>query len=200
MNMKQRGRPRAYDPDVALDDTMGVFWRHGFSATSLDMIAEATGMNRPSLAAAFGDKRALYLKSLARFGERMRETLGAKLARKAKIDKSLLAFYAAAIDIYRSGGSAPLGCFVITTATTESAEDPTIKKALAAVLNEIDLMLEDRIRRAIKDGQMGAEADVRGLAKLASATLHSLAVRARAGESRRALESLAAVAVRCITS
>jgi AcrR family transcriptional regulator len=179
---------------------MCVFWRHGFSATSLDMIARATGMNRPSLAAAFGDKRALYLKSLARFGKRMRETLRTELARKAKIDKSLLAFYAAAIDIYRFGASAPLGCFVITTATTESAEDSTIKKALAAALNEIDLMLEDRIRRAIKDGQIGADADVHGLAKLASATLHSLAVRARAGESRHALESLAAAAARCITA
>ena len=88
-----------------------------------------------------------------------------------------------------------MGYFVITTATTESAEDPAIKKALAAVRNKIDLMPEDRIGTAIEDGQTRAGTDVRRLAKLASA-----AVRARAGESRCALETLAAAAVRCIAS
>ena len=58
---RRRGRPRAYDPDVALRRARDTFWRAGYAATSLDDLAAGMGMNRPSIYAAFGDKRALYL-------------------------------------------------------------------------------------------------------------------------------------------
>ena len=54
---KRRGRPRAYDPQVALARAAAVFWKAGYAGTSLDDLVAATGMNRPSLYAAFGDKR-----------------------------------------------------------------------------------------------------------------------------------------------
>ena len=44
---------------------MDVFWQDGFAATSLDDLSAATGLNRPSLYGAFGDKRALYLRPIA---------------------------------------------------------------------------------------------------------------------------------------
>ncbi len=55
------GRPRAYDADDALSNATDAFWLGGYSGTSLDTLSDATGMNRPSLYAAFGDKHALYL-------------------------------------------------------------------------------------------------------------------------------------------
>ena len=44
-----------------------LFWNVAMPATSLDDLGAATGMNRPSLYAAFGDKRDLYLKTLERY-------------------------------------------------------------------------------------------------------------------------------------
>src|SRR4051812_17434894 len=64
---KRRGRPRAYQPEVALGKALDLFRKDGFAATSLDDLSAATGMNRPSLYGAFGDKRELYLKSYARY-------------------------------------------------------------------------------------------------------------------------------------
>lgn len=76
---KPRGRPRAYEPQVALRQAADVFWKAGYSGTSLDDICAAAGMNRPSLRAAFGDKHAIYLKALGDYWERkfgvMREAL-----------------------------------------------------------------------------------------------------------------------------
>src|ERR1044071_6181888 len=66
---RPRGRPRAYEPDVALARALDAFWEGGYSGTSLDQLVEATGMNRPSLYAAFGDKQALYLKALRSYSE-----------------------------------------------------------------------------------------------------------------------------------
>lgn len=67
-----RGRPRQYDPERALANAAQVFWKHGYAATSLDDLVAATGMSRPSLYAAFGDKRDLYLKTLERYQQRSR--------------------------------------------------------------------------------------------------------------------------------
>src|SRR6185369_10477201 len=69
---KRRGRPRAYEPEVALARALDVFWREGFAATSLDDLSAATGMNRPSLYGAFGDKRELYIKSYESYRDRAR--------------------------------------------------------------------------------------------------------------------------------
>src|SRR5580765_5390194 len=69
---KRRGRPRAYEPDVALARALDVFWKDGFAATSLDDLSAATGMNRPSLYGAFGDKRELYKKSYENYRNRAR--------------------------------------------------------------------------------------------------------------------------------
>src|SRR5258706_534930 len=56
---KRRGRPRAYQPDVALGKALDLFRRDGFAATSLDDLSAATGMNRPSLYGAFADPAVL---------------------------------------------------------------------------------------------------------------------------------------------
>src|ERR1700761_2385255 len=64
---KRRGRPRAYEPDVALGKALDLFRKDGFAGTSLDDLSVATGMNRRSLYGAFGDKRELYIKSYARY-------------------------------------------------------------------------------------------------------------------------------------
>ena len=72
-----RGRPRAFEPETALAQAMDVFWSDGFAATSLDDISAATGLNRPSLYGAFGDKRALYLQAYGQYRKRMNESLRA---------------------------------------------------------------------------------------------------------------------------
>src|ERR1700735_5837445 len=68
-----RGRPRRFEPEQALAQASDVFWNDGFAATSLDDISAATGLNRPSLYGAFGDKRALYLQAYGQYRKRVNE-------------------------------------------------------------------------------------------------------------------------------
>src|SRR6476620_8957727 len=73
---KRRGRPRAYQPEIALGKALDLFRKGGFAATSLDDLSAATGMNRPSLYGAFGDKRELYIKSYESYRDRARQRMG----------------------------------------------------------------------------------------------------------------------------
>jgi AcrR family transcriptional regulator len=195
---KARGRPKSYDPDQALWAALEQFWAGGFTATSLDALAASTGMNRPSLYAAFGDKKALYLKTLTRFTETLRAALGDELFRHKSLADALSHFYRAALDIYFDGTDGPRGCFVVCTAPAEAITDPDIRMMLQKILKEIDDGLEARIEHARKKGEVPADADAAALAKVAGGTLHSLAIRARAGESREALNLMAAQTVRLI--
>jgi len=63
------GRPRAFDPDRALDAAMHLFWEHGYEATSLAMLREAMGLTPPQIYNAFTDKETLFRKALTRYHE-----------------------------------------------------------------------------------------------------------------------------------
>src|SRR5258707_2113008 len=86
---KRRGRPRAYQPDIALGKALDLFRKDGFAATSLDDLSAATGMNRPSLYGAFGDKRELYIKSYARYRDDARSVMREIFRKEMPIRKRL---------------------------------------------------------------------------------------------------------------
>jgi TetR/AcrR family transcriptional regulator, copper-responsive repressor len=196
---RRRGRPRAYDPRAALRRARDTFWETGYSGTSLDEISAATGMNRPSLYAAFGDKHTLYLKALEHYWQlafvAMREALASD---DRGLDEALMRVYDGQLSIYFSGDGRPRGCFAIGTATTEAVEDPEIRKALEKGLHMLDAYLEARLRTARETGELKVHADPAALAVLASATLHTIAIRARAGVPRAELREIARRAVSVI--
>ena len=63
----QRGRPRAFDLDAALERAMHVFWAKGYEGAALSDLTRAMRINRPSLYAAFGNKEQLFRKVLDRY-------------------------------------------------------------------------------------------------------------------------------------
>jgi TetR/AcrR family transcriptional regulator, copper-responsive repressor len=191
----RRGRPRAFDPDVALGQAVDAFWDAGFAATSLDDLTEAMGMNRPSLYGAFGDKQALYRKAFDAYRERMRGTFAALFGSDEPLRDALRKIYDTAIAIYLSGDSGPRGCFIIGTAVAQAVTEPDIRTGLAGVLREVDQAFRACIARAQRRGEMSADADPAKLAKVASATLYSLTIHARAGMERPALDVVADAAI-----
>ena len=192
---RPRGRPRRVEPSAALDRAIDAFWIGGYTGTSLDELSAATGLNRPSLYAAFGDKRQLYLTALARFVERMEAAVSTAMAEAPDLRNALARFYDGALDVYLSGDEPARGCFVICTAAVDAPEEPAIRDALQAVLTGIDVKLAARFKRAIAGGELPAGSDADALGTLAAATLHSLAIRARAGASRAALTALAKASI-----
>lgn len=195
---RRRGRPPQYDPDRALDNAAEAFWKAGYAGTSLDDLVTATGMNRPSLYGAFGDKRAIYLTTLKRYRDASRAKAKALLADVPSLRVYLERFYDAALDIYLAGADGARGCYSIGTAATQAAVDPLVREFLADSIRSTDAFLADLISKARQRGEISPEANPTALAQLATATLHTLAVRARAGQARRELDAIAAAAINTI--
>src|SRR5882724_8109710 len=166
---KRRGRPRAYEPEVALGKALDLFRKGGFAATSLDDLSAATGMNRPSLYGAFGDKRELYIKSYQRYRDDAR---------------------AAMLDIFRE--EMPLRQRL---QRIEAVADPDIRAMVLEGFSELDKAFAVCFRRGQEKGELPESADPFVLAQLASATIHTIAIRARARVPRKELEAIAKGAI-----
>ena len=195
---RSRGRPRNYDPDVAMARAMDSFWSTGFSGTSLDRLCEATDMNRPSLYLAFGDKRALYLAALSRYIEQSGVAIAVALDYELPLAVALTRLYEFTLTVFLPTPANARGCFVISTAVPEAANDPDIRALLRVAVAEFDRLLCERMRHARHGGELAKESDPETMAKIATAVVHTLAIRARAGESRKALTGIAAAAVKMI--
>jgi AcrR family transcriptional regulator len=193
---KRRGRPRAYDPNEALARAAAQFWKAGYAGTSLDDLVEATGMNRPSLYAAFGDKRQIYLKTLDYYTEESRALARAALADDPPLRVFLKRFYDKALDLYYGDG--PRGCYTVGTAATVAAVDYDVRKFLAERVRNADDFLKKQIEKGRERGEIARDAECAALAYLATGTLHTLAVRSRAGMPRKELEALAKAAIAVI--
>src|SRR5579862_6960712 len=110
---RPRGRPRTFNPEEVLEKARGVFWNLGYAAASLDDLARATGLNRPSLYAAFGDKHALYMAALNLTRSRGATAMRAMMGRELPLRQTLSGFFDAAIDAYMEGDVGQRGCFII---------------------------------------------------------------------------------------
>jgi TetR/AcrR family transcriptional regulator, copper-responsive repressor len=187
---KRRGRPRAYQPEIALGKALDLFRKDGFAATSLDDLSTATGMNRPSLYGAFGDKRELYIKSYQRYRADARAAMIDIFRNPLPIRQRLARIYAVALDIYLSGEAGPRGCFTVMTAASEAVADPDIRSLVLEGFSELDKAFAACFRLARENGELSPSADPQALAQLASATIHTIAIRARAQVPRKELEAI----------
>lgn len=183
-----RGRPRSFDAQQVLGIVADRFRDGGFSATSLDEIAEATGLNRPSLYAAYGDKKAMYLAALERHRESIAQGFDLLEDEGLGLRDTVTALFAWSIASYLSGAR---GCLGVSTATAEAARDADIRSALDALLTMIDTRIAGWFAHH-------GIADADGRAQIVGAVIHSLSVRARAGQPRATLETIAAQTIELI--
>jgi AcrR family transcriptional regulator len=157
------------------------------------------GMNRPSIYGAFGDKEALYRRALQQFGSNMEAAMRQTLQAKPDVRKALASFYREALSVYLSGPQ-PKGCLVMSTAVTACVNHPDVQADLLGVVKTIDKSLESRFQQAIDSGELGTEFDAPARAAVAQSVLHSLSLRARAGDTKSNLDRLIRSGVELVLS
>lgn len=183
---RPRGRPRSFDTEEVLERVRGVFLAKGFAGASLDELAAAAGLNRPSLYAAFGDKEQLYIHTLRFYGRRSVETLNAVLGGPGTIEQRLARVYMGAIDLYTAPPNRP-GCMIVGTAAVEAPTHPRIAEVAAELLADI----EKSIETAFAAGDLPREPTPAARARMAGAILYGIAIRARIGVKAAELRAFA---------
>ncbi|WP_225951261.1 TetR/AcrR family transcriptional regulator [Mycobacterium sp. OAS707] len=175
------------------------FWRGGYAGTSLENLSAGMGMNRPSIYAAFGDKRSLYLRAISEYADMSCDWLATALARPRPLREGLGAVYRYARDFYLAGDESPRGCFLLGTAVTEASQDAEVRAIVEATLASFTATFAERFERAEREGELSPHPPD-ALAHIATATLNTLSVRARTGAPTAVLDALigATVDVICV--
>ena len=178
-----RGRPRAFDAEKALHRAMKVFWRKGYLGTSLSDLTNAMGINRPSLYAAFGDKKSLFRKALERYGNGPSGYVGEALRepRARAVAERLLQ---GVVELL-SGPQSPRTCMWVRGALS-CGDDPLVEEFAAQRAAGLG-QLRTRLKRAIAEGDLPAGSDPDALALYLATAVYGLTVQASTGATREEL-------------
>lgn len=180
-NKKSRGRPKTFDRDAALDKAMTLFWQHGYEATSLADLVEATGAKAPTLYAEFTNKEGLFRAVLDRYIARFAAQHDAQLLCEEKPLEQALRDYFTSVATCFTSKDTPAGCFLINTSATLAASSDDIAQTIKSrhALQEKTLVqfLQQRQAR----GEIPASRDVHALAQFLSCILQGMSVSAREG-------------------
>lgn len=190
------GRPREFDADVALDQAMEVFWRHGYEGATIAQLTEAMGINPPSLYACFGNKEGLLKAALKRYtklrGVWMDGVVAAPTAREVA-ERMLMG-----IAEKQTDPANPPGCLLVQGGIACGSGSENVPFELAARRAENEDQLRDRFVRAKAEGDLKPTSDPAALARYVSAVSVGMGVMASSGSDREALRQVAAVAVQAV--
>ena len=190
----QRGRPRAFDPDVALDRAMHVFWAKGYEGASLSGLTRAMRINRPSLYAAFGNKEQLFRKVLDRYVDGPLAYFGKALTAPKARDVIEQIFFGAAR--MAADPRLPAGCLMVQGALAVGKAAGPVRKEAAGRRAGSEVALRRRLQRAKSEGDLPKNADPAELARYVMTVLQGMAVQGGDGATPDQLRRVAQVALR----
>lgn len=169
---------KRFDVDEVLTCAMQTFWSHGFEATSMQDLVDATGVNRASLYATYGDKRELFLSALRKYDGEVR---GRSLADLAQADTAAQAI-AGLFDKFIAQADQPQGnwgCFMVNSALELAAHDSEVAEMVNAAQDEIEAFFLAMIRKGQQSGEFNPQIDAGQAAHHALAAMLGLLVMIR---------------------
>ena len=188
------GRPREFSEAAALDAAMRVFWEKGYEGASLDDLTGAMGINRSSLYASFGDKEKLFNRVMARYAEGpmafFYQALQQPTARA--VVESLLRHGVA----FLGNPSHPRGCLSLQGGLACGSGSEGAKRAMIDLRRHGLKQLEQRMRRAQRDGDLRKDVDAQDLARYVYLVMNGLSVQAVNGATRAEMNRIVNMALR----
>ena len=185
-SQRKRGRPATIDTDAAMQALVELFRSKGYSAVSLDDLSDATGLSRPSLYRAFGNKLSMYIGAMDAFGDQVRASAVPAILTDGPLESALAGFYDAMLSIYYRDNEIAPGCLVFGTAPS-SADEAEIQARLEYGVDQLDQLMRDRILRAAPDTDSEY---VDAAVEISANTLIAFSARAKSGASKASLRAM----------
>lgn len=148
-------RLREFDPITTVNTVEGIFWEKGYEGTSYADLTQATGLGKGSLYAAFGNKKALYIKTLENYIMREVEAPSGLMIQRyeenpAQWRDCLEGFFNVAIDAIDQRQDRR-GCFLCNAAVDLAPYDKdveaTVIGAMAKMKGALSIVLEKPIAK-----------------------------------------------------
>jgi len=188
-----RGRPREFDRTEALNKAMNLFWKQGYTATSMSDLYQAMGIKSPSLYAAFGSKEALYDEVLQHYEKCIAPLIWGDLSHETS-PKAAVATWLERSAQTLTRSDMPRGCMVALSAVGSEGNDRLGARVRQMRARGME-MLKARLTQAQTQGELPAGTDIDTLAKLFTSIQQGMSIQARDGASSETLLAIARMAM-----
>ena len=179
----ERGRPRAFQEDKALDAALAVFWRNGYQAASLAELTQAMGISKPSLYTVFGNKEQLYLAALARYREQQLNKHADALAAEPDLKQAMRVFLRSVASML-TAPELPGGCMVVNSAVAcdVSALPRRVVTAIGRTVDQSSFgLLKNRLQEELQNRNLPEDTSIDQLADYFTAMMCGMAVMSKLG-------------------
>lgn len=193
---KSRGRPKVFDRDAALDKAMTLFWQHGYEATSMAHLVEATGAKAPTLYAEFTNKEGLFRAVLDRYIAEFASRHEAQLFCEDKSVVQALADYFSAVAHCFTSKDTPSGCFIICTSSALAASSEDIANTIKGRHAQQAKTISDFLALRQNRGEIPDCCNLQELTDYLCCILQGMSVSAREGASYDDLLKIIATTLR----
>lgn len=191
-------RERHFSEAEVLERAADTFSAHGYGATSMAMLCEATGLGKQSLYNTFGDKQALYLKALDNAVGRFAAAVQG-MQRAGNGREEIEFFLRGLAEVCNSADPARRSC-IVTNGLLEGVADAEVSLNLRARWMATHEMLRRAVERGQKDGSVRNAAPSAQLADLLMSLSSGLRVAARVDRSPARLAGIVALGMQVLDS
>lgn len=191
--MARRGRPRSFDREEALGQSMEVFWTLGYEGATLTDLQQAMGgITAPSFYAAFGSKEALFRQAVELYSRTLGAPMMRALAEAPRARDAIQALLETAVESFTKPGK-PRGCMLVLAAINGTPSNRGVQDHLHSLRARRRKVIQQRLERGVTEGELPSGVNAAALASFYTTVVDGLAIQARDGASRKAL----CFAVRC---
>jgi len=193
--MARLGRPRSFDREDALLRAMKVFWALGYEGATLTDLQKAMGgITAPSFYAAFGSKEELFREAVELYSRTLGAPMMKALAAGTTARASIEALLDAAVESFCKPG-APRGCLLVLGAINSMPANKGVQEYLRGLRARRQRAIRQRLQRAVAEGELPSGLGSGVLATFYTTVVDGLAIQARDGASRKALQFAARCAM-----
>ena len=182
-----------YDEIQVLEKATRAFWAHGYEATSMNDLVEATGINRGSIYAAFPNKRALFMRALEHYDRVYRRDHLQRMADEFDPLHAIVAVFETAAN-KPPGEDLPWGCLLVNTALELSPHDAEVSKFVDRSLRAVEEFFQARLDSARRQGLVAGTLDTTATAKSLLGLFLGLRVLTRARGNQSTIDAIIAQA------
>ncbi|MER8046686.1 TetR/AcrR family transcriptional regulator [Streptomyces sp. NPDC094032] len=175
------GRPKQFDPDVAVERAMGVFWRKGYAGTTPQDLVDEIGIGKGSLYNAFGSKHALFERALARYRDSQAAWLEALLDHPGSAKDRLRGALEALVEL-DLGDEDRRGCMAVNTAAESAPSDAGTTETVRGMFARTEGAFRATVEAGQRAGEIDAGRDAAAVASWLLATVIGMRVLAKTAE------------------
>lgn len=190
-------RIREFDPNVALDKAMKVFWQKGYANTSIEDLVSATSVNRYGLYDEFENKHGLFLAALDHYQNVVAGMLFGIVERPGASLTDIRAYFAKLVEL-SSSEMGKLGCLMANCASEVAPHDERAANKVEKFRARLQLGFRNALSNAKAAGELPAQFDVEPVADFLTGVMQGLSVMARSHANPRMMANLVEVALSCL--